>query len=142
MTISPSVLNGVQVYSGHSLSGYSTRLFVNAEDAEAEEKWLDNKWQLCRDLWSDIRQTDRDMAAGKTLLKIMSIAKKGLRPIEEPDCPPGFYLVRSEGPNELPRILVNFDGNLHEFIGESFAVIEPDFNQVFSSGLTVPKGNR
>jgi hypothetical protein len=43
------VVGELEVWQGKSLaSGFRTRLFFTREDAEAEERWLDDRWRILK----------------------------------------------------------------------------------------------
>ncbi len=138
MTVRTIRVSGVEFYCGLSSSGHSTRTFSDPQDAEAEEKWLDEKWQLCVALWAGLPSLtpyaaqDRALAA---LEDVMAEAQKGLRPLLDPECPKNLELFRSDGPGQEPHLLV-FEGDhaVGEFRGESYSQIQGDLRRVPGNG--------
>ena len=138
MDVGRTTIDGTEVWFGRSICGYMTRLHGSEEEAIAEGAWLDARWEDCRAFWDRFFQHRDEEAieyhAGLTLLSMMKAARKGLRPLNDPECPESFRLYRSEGEGESERIVVETDEHfLGEFDGGSYSEIRerldliPDF---------------
>lgn len=124
MSLSFYDLGRQRFHFGRSNSGFSTRPFLDPQEATAEEEWLDGIWSDSLRLWqsaSDLSDETRCARARQSTLDVLTAAKRGLRPITSPEIPRNFRVYRSDGWREPAKLLV-FDGRqaLGEFDGESW----------------------